>query len=347
MRRWFFRLNLLAVLLCLALVALGAYVRLSDAGLGCPDWPGCYGDLTVPQAPHALARAEARFGGVVEAGKAWKEMIHRYLAGVVGLLVLALAIIAASSREVPRRLTFATLAVLVAQIVFGALTVTWRVMPIIVTTHLLLGLTTLALLWWMWLRQSARPPGTPAPRGTARWALLGLGLLIGQIFLGGWTSTNYAALGCPDFPTCHGQWWPATDYAAAFRLWHGLGVDYEGGVLDSMARTTIHLTHRLGALAVTVVLGALALYLLWRAHGRARTLGLALLAALVLQLTIGISLIESGFPLWLADAHNVGAALLLLAVVAVNEVLWRTRLQPAPARTASRREPANAPSAAP
>lgn len=326
MLRWFYRLNLLAVVLCFVLVVLGAYVRLSNAGLGCPDWPGCYGHLVVPEAPHAVAHAQAVFGGEVQAPKAWKEMIHRYLAGVVGLLILALAVIAALRRDVPRALAFATLGVVIVQIVFGALTVTWKVMPIVVTLHLLLGLTTLTLLWWMWLRQRmSRPATDPPPPRAAGWAALGLALLCGQIFLGGWTSTNYAALGCPDFPTCQNRWWPPTDYASAFRFWRGLGTNYEGGVLDAAARATIHFTHRLGAVVVTLALGGLGVYLLLRGRAVWRVLGALALSALALQLVIGIGLVLLHFPLWLADAHNAGAALLLLSVVLINHCLWSAR----------------------
>lgn len=330
MSDWFRRINLLAVLLCFALVVLGAYVRLSNAGLGCPDWPGCYGHVTVPQAAPALAAADARYPSrPVQAPKAWKEMIHRYLAGIVGLLVLIMALTAATGwrRRGPHWLPFVVLGVILVQIVFGALTVTLQVNPIIVTTHLLLGMTTLALLWWMWLRQRA-PASDPGglPGGARLWSVLALLVVCVQIFLGGWTSTNYAALACPDFPTCQGSYLPQASLAKAFMLWHPLGVNYEGGVLSSAVRATIHLTHRYGAVLVTLVLGALGLNLLLRGGRRLwQLLGLALLAALALQLAIGISIVEWQFPLWLADAHNGGAALLLLTVVAVNHFVWTAR----------------------
>lgn len=329
---WFRRINLLTVVLCFALVVLGAYVRLSNAGLGCPDWPGCYGHLVVPDAPHQVAAADARYPlRPVQAPKAWKEMVHRYLAGIVGLLVLLMAALAlrARGRGVPRVLPFVILGVIMVQIVFGALTVTWKVMPIIVTTHLLLGLTTLALIWWMWLRQRVPQPQVDAaglPAGVRGWALLALVVLGAQIFLGGWTSTNYAAAACPDFPTCQGSWLPPPDYAKAFALWHRLGPNYEGGILSGTARATIHMTHRYGAMIVTLVLGLLGLHLLVNADQRRwRALGVLLLLALALQVAIGISLIEWQFPLWLADTHNAGAALLLLVMVTINHFVWSAR----------------------
>jgi cytochrome c oxidase assembly protein subunit 15 len=323
----FYRLNLVTVALCYALVVLGAFVRLSDAGLGCPDWPGCYGQIAVPQAEPALDRAQTAFPQrPLEAHKAWKEMIHRYLAGIVGLLIAALAALAWRRPGLPRGLASAVVLVVLAQIVFGALTVTMRVNPLIVTTHLLLGLATLSLLWWMWL--GGRPRAAAViTAGLRRFAALGLIVLLLQIFLGGWTSTNYAALSCPDFPTCLGSFAPATSLTRAFTLWHGSELNYEFGILDVAARATVHLVHRYGALLVTLVLGALAARLLSRGEPLRRRLGLALLGALALQLAIGIGLVELQLPLWLADAHNAGAALLLLTVLAVNHFVWRAAPQ--------------------
>jgi len=323
----FHRLNLLTLVLTFCLVVLGAYVRLSNAGLGCPDWPGCYGHIGVPDAQHEVAAAEAAYPErPVEAPKAWKEMVHRYLAGVVGLLIGALAVLAwrDRSRTLPRHLALAVVGVVLVQIVFGALTVTLKVKPIIVTTHLMLGLTTLSLLWWMWL--STRRTAASAPPAAALLKPLSLAallLLCGQIFLGGWTSTNYAALACPDFPACHDSYLPKGDLGEAFKLWRGLGIDYEFGVLDTAARATIHLVHRYGALVLSLMLVTVAGYLLSLRRVPYTSLGLALLAALALQLAIGIGLILKQLPLWLADAHNAGAAVLLLAVLALNHTVWR------------------------
>jgi len=344
-------INLLALILCFVVVVFGAYVRLSNAGLGCPDWPGCYGHLTVTAAANSAASDVARdfpSRPVVEAPKAWKEMIHRYLATTLGSLLLILAALTwlLSGLRQFRGLTLALIGTVCLQGALGALTVLWNVNPVTVTGHLLVGLTTLALLWWLWLRGTGAPAGrerearserqawfaaqsqqqaaSAAPWGLRAWAVLALALVVGQIFLGGWTSSNYAALACPDFPACLGSFAPQTGIAQVFRVWHGTGANYEYGILDGATRATIHLMHRYGALLLSLVLGGLALFLLATAKTTLwRRLGAALLGALLLQVAIGISIVKLQLPLWLADAHNAGAALLLLAVVAVNFFAWR------------------------
>jgi heme a synthase len=308
---WMRRIALVAVLLAFGVVVLGAYVRLTTAGLGCPDWPGCYGHLTPTQ--------EA-----VDVGKAWREMIHRYFAGSLVVLTLILAALALARRPAADRsnapLALAIVATLVVQALLGMLTVTWQVAPQIVTLHLLFGMTTLGLLWWLWLNLSAREPDRASPLISRRLALIGLVALGVQIALGGWTSTNYAAIACPDFPTCQASWWPDMDFGSAFVLWHAPTMNYEGGVLGNPARIAIHFTHRLGALVASVAL-LLAAGWTWRAGGGARPAAIAVIAALCLQLMLGISMVMKGFPLWLATAHNGGAALLLLATLALNHRL--------------------------
>ena len=324
---WMRRLAVAGVLLCFTVVVLGAYVRLSAAGLGCPDWPGCYGHLTPMDAGHSL-------------GKAWREMIHRYAAGALALVILgltALAIGARRRRPVSLPLALALLATLIVQAALGMLTVTWQLEPLIVTLHLLLGMTTLGLLWWLmlslprssWgataLKSAGRKisGGGASPIASARQlALAGLAALAVQMALGGWTSSNYAALACPDFPTCQGVWWPHGDYHNAFVLWRGPDIDYEGGVLAPSARVAIHLTHRLGALVAALTLTLAALFVLQRRGlSGARLRAWALLGALGLQLLIGISMVLKAFPLWLATAHTAGAALLLLATLALLRCL--------------------------
>ena len=320
---WFQRLNLTALALCFIVVVFGAYVRLSDAGLGCPDWPGCYGHLGVPDEAHEVTAAEARYPErPVEAPKAWKEMIHRYLASTLGLLIVAMAVMSLRLPQAPRLLPWALVGVVIFQGVLGMWTVTWQLKPLAVTAHLLGGMTTLAMLFWLYLRTRTSllkpsPSWGSLDGGTRlrQFALLSLVVLTIQIFLGGWTSTNYAALACPDLPTCHGEWWPETDVGEAFTLWRGLGTNYEFGVLDNRARVTIHFIHRIGALVTTAVLLLLA-WQLWRAQ-RTR-LATAVAVALGLQVSIGISVVHWQLPLLLADAHNAGAALLLLTLVAVN-----------------------------
>ena len=340
---WIRRLTLVALLLCCVVVVLGAYVRLTAAGLGCPDWPGCYGHLT-PTGAEQNAAAQAAYPNTpLHVGKAWREMIHRYAASTLGLIIViitALAIAARRQRAVSVPFAVLLLIIVALQGALGMLTVTWQLKPLIVTLHLLFGLTTLSLLWWLWLSQhgsqrggirfgggrlsaaSAYPERGDAARNVIVVALIALGV---QIALGGWTSSNYAAVACPDFPKCQQSWLPHTDYKDAFVLWRGLGVNYEGGVLQHPARVAIHFTHRLGALAASTALVLAAVVTLRRRgrSSRARFAAVAVLAALALQLFIGASMVLEGFPLALATAHNAGAAILLLASIALFQALRR------------------------
>ncbi len=325
----FRRLTGAALALTFVVVLLGAYVRLSDAGLGCPDWPGCYGRWIVPAQPHHLAAANAAYPQrPVEPAKAWKEMIHRYAAGLLGLLVLALAILAWRNRRDPAQPVGLPLALLVLigfQSLLGMWTVTWQLKPVIVVAHLLGGLTTLGLLAWLLLDQrrcQTQPVSAAGRRLLRRYAGLGLALLAAQIVLGGWTSANYAALACPDFPTCQTQWWPPMDFREAFTPWRGLGVSYEGGVLANDARVTLHFMHRLGALVVTLALGGLSIRLLVAVPNRAaRSLGGAIALLLMIQISLGVANVVLHLPLAVAVAHTGGAALLLLALVMLNHHL--------------------------
>ncbi len=315
---WIRTLCLAGLLLCFTVVVLGAYVRLTAAGLGCPDWPGCYGHIT-PLGAQASAAAQAAYPSKpLDVGKAWREMIHRYAASTLGLIIVIIAAVAFATRRsrlVSLPLALALLATVVFQGVLGALTVTWQVTPPIVTGHLLFGLTTLGLLWWLWLSLGQHSAGNGLGDRTAwRLAVIGLIALGVQIALGGWTSTNYAAIACPDFPKCQNAWWPDTDYPDAFVLWRGLGVNYEGGVLQGPARVAIHLTHRMGAVIAALALALAAVRALRRGTALA---GWMVLAALALQLSIGISMVLRGFPLLLATAHTAGAAILLLSVLAL------------------------------
>lgn len=335
---WIKRLTLLALVWCAVVVVFGAYVRLTAAGLGCPDWPGCYGHFS-PVGAEQNAAAQSAFPNTpLHVGKAWREMIHRYLATTLGLIIVVITAMVIASRKQQRTVSVTSavllLIIVVVQGAFGAFTVTLQLKPLIVTLHLLFGLTTLSLLWWLWLSQQgtsrggirfsagrsfsagAYPSHNSWPRKLALTALIALGM---QIALGGWTSSNYAAVACPDFPKCQLRWWPETDYKDAFVLWRGLGINYEGGVLQHPARVAIHLTHRIGALIATCALALAAVVTLrWRARpGRAGIAAVAVLVALGLQLLIGISMVLEAFPLSLATAHNGGAALLLLAALAL------------------------------
>ncbi len=325
------KLALAAVLLGFTVVVLGAYVRLTAAGLGCPDWPGCYGHVTPLGAEQSVAAGIVLPGAPLDAAKAWHEMIHRYAASLLVLLIVLIAALAIATRhESAARVRYAValLGIIVLQAALGMLTVTWQLTPIIVTLHLLFGMTTLGLIWWLWL--SLRADGerwraassaarrSPSALQARRLAILAVLVLGAQIALGGWTSSNYAAVACPDFPTCQGSWWPAMDYAHAFVFWRPLGIDYQGGVLSNPARIAIHFTHRLGALVTACVLVAAAVAVLrQRALQASRAAAACVLAALAAQVSIGISMVLRGFPLWLATAHNAGAALTLLAVLAL------------------------------
>ncbi|ROM66103.1 cytochrome b [Pseudomonas brassicacearum] len=314
-----FRLALFATLLALIVVLLGAYTRLTHAGLGCPDWPGCYGFISVPKSEAQLAHAELHFPDTpVEAHKGWNEMVHRYFAGALGLMIAVLAARAWMNRRhpgLPLKLPLFLLAVVFAQAAFGMWTVTLKLWPQVVTGHLLGGFATLSLLFLLTLRLSGVLPALTVPKRLQHWATAGLLLVIGQIALGGWVSSNYAAVACIDFPTCHGQWLPPADFANGFHLTQHIGPNYLGGQLDSDARTAIHLTHRIGALLVTVVLLGLAWQL--KIVGMTRLAGLVLIA-LAAQITLGISNVLFHLPLPVAVAHNAGGAALLLTLVLVN-----------------------------
>jgi len=240
------------------------------------------------------------------------------------VIITALAVATRRLRLVSLPLALGLMATVLFQGVLGMLTVTWQLKPLIVTGHLVFGLTTLSLLWWLWLTLSPRQWSAPsaaaaeAARGAWVLTLIGLIALAVQIALGGWTSSNYAAIACPDFPRCQNAWWPITDYRSAFVLWHGVAINYEGGVLDNPARIAIHLTHRIGALIAALTLCGAALQVLTRnALSHMRVAAAFVLAALALQLTLGISMVLRGFPLTIATAHTAGAALLLLSVLAL------------------------------
>jgi cytochrome c oxidase assembly protein subunit 15 len=357
-------LALLAALFAFCIVMFGAFVRLSNAGLSCPDWPTCYGKATWPGHAQDIAQANEAFPDrPYETHKAWREQVHRFLAGGLGFMVLAIALVSAWRRRMAViavllaaafavvgvvmyirgehvvssflsalaialpliaavtldrpgawKIGVAALAVIIFQAMLGMWTVTLLLKPIVVMGHLLGGLATFALLAWAALRWWRI--GTPDDRFAALRAPIAIGLvvLVCQIALGGWTSSNYAALACgTDFPTCLGQWWPQTDFPQAFVLWRGIGVNYEGGVLDMAARSSIQLTHRIGALVTFC-------YLAWLSHKLARAglrrIGIAIGVVLIAQILLGIGNVHLGLPLPVATAHNGVAALLLFTLLA-------------------------------
>ena len=308
------------ILLALCVIVFGAYVRLTDAGLGCPDWPGCYGFVTVPQTADDYLSVEQNFPGeVVDEGKAWREMIHRYIASLLGFLILLMFLKDFFSFKNNRgslkdlKLSGALLALVIFQGMLGMWTVTLKVHPLVVTSHLIGGLTTLSLLFFYYRNLDNTNEKFIS---TPKVMLTGLVILILQIILGGWTSTNYAALGCPDLPLCYGEIWPTNmNFEEGFLRWQEVGVNYEGGQLTPSARTAIHFVHRLGAILVLFALGWLGLKYIKHSSDQIRRASQIMLIALFAQLTIGTLMVWFGIPLFLATAHNAFAALLLLSFI--------------------------------
>ena len=324
---------LAALLLAFVVVVLGAYVRLSDAGLGCPDWPGCYGHIIgVPETDSEVANANTNFDRAVEAPKAWKEMIHRYFAGTLGILIFIISIFLFRKDEHDERHIFAGVllsSALLFQALLGMWTVTLQLKPLVVMGHLLGGFFLFNLIAWQFLRTTPWKPKldlklTRSLFGLSVFAVI---ILVGQIALGGWVSSNYAALACVDFPKCQQSWWPPMDFKDAFVLWRGLGVDYEFGVLDHPARVAIHYVHRIGAVVATLAILFYATRL-WKysdVQGMLRTNALVILGLLTLQVSLGISNVIFKLPLAVAVLHNGVALLLLFSLVASVYMLRSAR----------------------
>lgn len=323
-------LSLVGVVFTGLVILVGAWTRLSDAGLGCPDWPGCYGRLVVPDAEHAMAHTPDT---PLEAFKAWVEMIHRYIASALGLLVIALVLLGTPLRRQPGfpwLVSLTLLAVILVQGAFGAFTVTLKLWPQVVTLHLLGGLTVLVLFLWLHLRLRRFAKGdltlggVPAARRplSPLWALAVLMLLL-QLALGGWVSSNYAGIACQGFPTCNGQWWPATDWSEGFHVTQSVGPNYLHGQLHADARSAIQLGHRLGALVLGVVL--LLLVARYRHESRLRPWLAGLLSVFTLQFALGIANVLLWLPLWLALLHTAGAVAM---VIAMTLAVWTWRALP-------------------
>ena len=331
-------LTLLTLFLTFDLVLFGAFTRLTDSGLGCPDWPGCYGTASPLGAAASIEAAEATLpSGPVTQRKAWIEMVHRYLATGVGALILLVAVLGWNRLRANRGWALATLVWVCVQGAFGALTVTMKLFPAIVTLHLLGGLILLALLTVQVVRQ-ADAPARPVALGGAASALLWLGMaaLAVQVALGGWVSTNYAVLACSDFPRCQGSFWPPMDFAQGFEVWRPLGLTgaaapgSDAGHISFAALTAIHFVHRAWALVVLVLLGALAWHL--NRHLALRQSSRWLAGLLGLQVATGLANVVLGWPLLAAVLHTGGAAAL---VVVLTAVVCATRIGAAHSHEAS------------
>lgn len=323
------KLVFISILLALVVVTLGAYTRLTHAGLGCPDWPTCYGLIDVPETAEQIALAEKAYPQrPVEPAKAWNEMIHRYFAGALGLLILAIAFLSVKNRAqgTPLRLPLLILVIVIFQAALGMWTVTMKLMPIVVMAHLLGGFTTLCLLFLLYLRlKSLRINRSDfSIKKYGRFALLGIVLLTGQIALGGWTSSNYAALSCVELPICQSGWQEQMSFENSFDLIPPERESYEFGHLTHDERVTIHVVHRFGAIAITIYLTWLLLMIYFKAQTStfktsAAVVGLALIA----QVSLGVSNVWFSLPLSVAVGHNLVAACLMLTLIALTYRLRR------------------------
>jgi len=334
-----FRLSLVAFVLAAGVVGLGAFTRLVDAGLGCPDWPGCYGHLLWPDEEHEIIAANEAFPDMpVIDGKAWPEMVHRYFAGTLGLLILAIAVIAVRERSTesyPFRQPLFMLVLVIWQALFGMWTVTLKLWPQIVTIHLMGGFATFALLAVLVQRLSTYRWITSTNvveklYSLKPWLILGIVIVAIQVFLGGWIASNYAAFGCPpkEFPSCHGSYWPEMDFAQGFNFAQDIGPNYLGGLLGNEARTAIHYVHRIGALITTAYLVGLFICCLRTCYRPMIKLASFMIGVLVLQVILGISNVIMVMPLSIAVAHNMAGALLLAAMASMMTQTIRARSEP-------------------
>jgi cytochrome c oxidase assembly protein subunit 15 len=326
----FFRMALGAVAVALAAVLFNSYARLSEAGLGCPDWPGCYGMLFAPVTAQDIAEARAIEGEQgLEGERAWKETLQRAIAVSLTFVLIRLTVLGWQLRKYKRTqqvlIPAATAVFVLALSAFAALAFTHRFKPLVQMLQLSGGMAVVGLLWWIVLREQRifrSLYGVPRVRGLRVRALLALGLVAGQIALGGWSMVNYAGLACPDFPTCQGGWWPPMEFAEAFTLWRDIGLHYEGRMLHLPAATAIHMAHRLGGVITLLYVGWLGLHV-WRVGGDGHLCryGLLMLAMLLLATVLGVMQVILHLPLALAVAHNAAAAALLMSVVTFYHVV--------------------------
>ena len=326
--KYFKKLLLLATITAFCLVVLGAYVRLSDAGLGCPDWPGCFGTLSVPESQSAIENAELNFPSQhIETAKAWKEMIHRYIAGFLGLMIFLIGIISYKNKKILRVnpiVPYAIVLLVIFQALLGMWTVTLLLKPIVVSAHLIGGMTTLGLLTFVthryWGKIQTNILKYKHEIFLVRFSLF---VLFIQIFLGGWTSTNYAGLACTDFPTCHGALIPNLNFNDAFDLFRDLGKLSDGSPLPLAVFETIQWIHRLGALITWLFFGYLASVIL--KYKTMRSLGYILLFVITAQFIVGVANLLLHLPIILAVIHTLGAASLVVLAVILNSRITKLR----------------------
>jgi cytochrome c oxidase assembly protein subunit 15 len=319
-----------AVAFAVTVIILGAFTRLVDAGLGCPDWPGCYGHVLWPNSHDEISSANKAFPQApVELDKTWPEMVHRYLATGLGLFTIVLAGVAIRNRKQghPIKLPVFLLAFIILQGMFGMWTVTLKLWPQVVTAHLMGGFTTFSLLWLLrlrlsndpWQLNSAERDWTKSIRPLAIASFI---IVILQIALGGWLTSNYAGVACPDLPTCQNEWLPAMDFATGFNLTQHIGPNYLGGNLDNQARIAIHFSHRVGAIITTIAVLLLSFSMLRQQSSRIVKLAKVLIAVLCLQVVLGLSNVYFNFPISVAVAHNIIGATLLITMVTVLYQLY-------------------------
>ena len=318
-------LSLWSGLLGFVVVALGAWTRLADAGLGCPDWPGCYGFVTIPVSPEEIDLANSKFPDTpYEVAKAIPEVVHRYFAAALGFMILCIAILAFRYKDLPsdvRRLSFFLIAWVIMQGTFGYWTVSLKLWPQVVTTHLMSGFLTTGLLWLLYFKTKDYLEDRTSwnfEKTTKKFLNVSIVLVAIQIFLGAWTSTNYASYSCTDFPLCQGQILPEANFKKGFDFFQSIGPNYLGGQLDHESRVAIHITHRFGAIIVTAFLLFMSYHLYIRNFA---LLASGLVAFLTLQVLLGISNVIFALPLLIAVGHNLGGLLLItyLGVLRLRE----------------------------
>ena len=334
----FLRLAMFSALFAFLMVLIGAYAHISRAGLGCPEWPGCYGRLFAPTTAQELDETRVVTPRVTdEEAKAWKDTLHRYVSGSLGLLMFRLLYLGWQLKKRYRKQQVIIPAVVFllvfSQTILAAVTVTLQFKPLIMMSNLVTGLTILGLLWWVALREQRfwKPVNAaPAVLNDLRpRVFVGLLLVVAQIVLGGWTSANYAGLACPDFPTCRGAWWPNMDYVEGFAQWRAIGLDYEGGMLSLAAATAVHVAHRLGAVITFLYVGWLALHTMRLGYeNNLCRYGFLVLVLVVAQVFLGATNVLFHLPIILGVLHTGFAALQLLSLITLNHVVRPRKLSP-------------------